>query len=398
MAIDKIGECRFQGGRGGRGESPFAGGDKQNCNPACQPKVFSGMLPEEISEALSLYEAFRAKAGGGHLMPVASKQIFKWIMSGATSFDEMTNISKSLRSELNEKAVIRTMNIAQRLDSNDGTVKLQLQLSDGAMIESVIITDAQGRKTVCLSSQAGCGCGCAFCMTGTLGFLRNLEAHEIVEQFIIAEGAAGAAGAALDNAVFMGMGEPMLNLDAVRKAMKVLADKRARAFSLRRITISTCGIIKGIDDLAQNGPHIRLAVSLTAADEDLRQKLMPIAKNNPLPALRDAIARYALSSGRRVTLEAALLGGVNTGRDSAKRLIDFTRGLNVNVNLIPWNAVDELPFAAPSPVEVRSFANALLQAALNVTVRAHHGRDVLAACGQLGYVPRGDAGGAKDDL
>lgn len=337
-----------------------------------------GMLPEEMGSSVPLSPPWRAR------------QVFSWIARGAKTADEMTDLPKALREKIKEKALLRSITVSNTLQDEDGTVKMQLRLHDGAAVESVLMTDAEGRKTVCVSSQAGCECACAFCMTGTLGFARNLEASEIVEQFLIAQ---EAAKKNIDNIVLMGMGEPMLNLPNVRRALCVLSDKRGRGLSLRRVTISTCGIIEGIDDLAKNGPHIRLAVSLTAADEDLRRELMPVAKSNPLSELRPAIARYAAASGRRVTLEAALLGGKNTGADSAKRLIDFASGLDVNINLIPWNAVPSLPFTSPSKEEVRSFVNMLKAARLNVTVRSHHGRGVGAACGQLGRVGSGDSDG-----
>lgn len=336
--------------------------------------ALSGMTVEEMEAQLPLSPSFRAL------------QIFEWIARGASSFDEMRNIPKPLREELKTIAAVRTTSVSKCITDSDGTQKLQLRLRDGAAVESVIMTDARGRKTVCVSSQAGCACACAFCMTGTRGLSRNLEASEIVEQFLIAE---GTRGCRMDNMVLMGMGEPMLNLAAVRKALAVLSDKRGRGLSMRRVTLSTCGIISGIDDLADKGPYVRLAVSLTTADEALRRKLMPIAQDNPLGELRDAIARYAKASGRRVTLEAVLLGGTNTGEDSARHLIDFARGMDVNINLIPWNEVACLPFKAPEANETKAFVKQLRDASLNVTVRAHHGRGVAGACGQLGETAAG---------
>lgn len=331
----------------------------------------AGMSVEEIEKALPLSPPYRAK------------QVFSWIARGVKSFDYMSNLPKSIREEMKDKAIVRTIEVDKVLLDADGTSKMQLRLKDGRAVESVLMADREGRKTVCVSSQVGCGCGCAFCMTGKKGFFRNLEAHEIVEQFLIAE---DISKSPVDNMVLMGMGEPMLNLGAVRKALSILFDARGRRLSQRRVTISTCGIVSAIDDLAKNGPYIRLAVSLTTADEALREEIMPIAKSNPLYKLREAIARYIAVSGRRVTLEAALLGGKNTDSISAKRLIDFTKGLNVNINLIPWNAVPTLPFTSPDEEEVRSFCKMLEAAGLNVTVRSHHGRGVGAACGQLGEV------------
>ena len=328
----------------------------------------AGLLPEEISSQLNVSPAFRGK------------QIFKWIALGAQSFDAMTNLPKDLRADLQEKACVRSSCVSQALRDKDGTVKLQIKSHDGLLIETVLLIDIEGRKTACVSCQAGCAMACAFCQTGHLGFARNLTAAEIVEQFLFLEAECGA----LDNIVFMGMGEPTLNLDAIRKAIAVLTNKEGRALGTKRITLSTCGVAKGIYDLADNGPKIRLAVSLTTADPDLRAELMPVTKTNPLPELRAAIDYYAKKSGRRVTLEAALLGGKNTGDDSARRMIEFARGLDVNINLIPWNPVASLPFEEPSREECEAFVRQLEAAGLNVTLRRRRGAGVQGACGQLG--------------
>ena len=330
--------------------------------------ILSGLLPDEISQKLNLTQGFRAR------------QIFKWIGSGISDFDGMTNLSLDLRNQLKESCLLRSSRIENILKDPDGTIKLQIELSDKNIVETVLLTDKEGRKTACVSCQAGCAMKCAFCMTGTLGLSRNLEAYEIVEQFLFLEEICGK----LDNIVFMGMGEPMQNLDGIRKAISILCHKEGRALSSKRITLSTCGIIKGIYDLADKGPHIRLAVSLTTANEDLRREIMPVTGGNPLSELKKAIAYYAEKSGRRVTLEAALLGGKNTDETSARNMIDFARGADVNINLIPWNPVASLPFTEPSSNEVKSFVARLEKAGLNVTLRTRRGRKIGGACGQLG--------------
>lgn len=330
--------------------------------------ILPGLLPDEITESLNLQQKFRGL------------QIFKWIGSGTTSFDQMTNLSKDVRQMLSERAVLRSSKVTQTLKDPDGTIKLQITLSDGRAVETVLLTDKEGRKTACVSCQAGCAMKCAFCQTGTLGLARNLTPAEIIEQFLFLEQECGH----LDNIVFMGMGEPMMNLEGIRKAIAVLTDKRGRNLSGRRITLSTSGIIKGIYDLADNGPNIRLAVSLTTANEDLRTELMPVNKGNPLPELRKAIDYYAKKSGRRVTLEAALLAGKNTDKESAEKMISFAKGIDVNVNLIPWNPVATLPFTEPSNSEVHFFVNYLEKAGVNVTLRTKRGRKIGGACGQLG--------------
>lgn len=332
--------------------------------------VLTGLLPEEICENLELSQSFRAK------------QIFKWVGNGAKSFDQMTNLSLDLRNELSKKAILRSSKVENIFKDPDGTIKLQIHLFDDNIVETVLLTDKEGRKTACVSCQAGCAMRCAFCMTGTLGLSRNLQAFEIVEQFLFLEEIAGK----LDNIVFMGMGEPMQNLTGIRKAISILCHKDGRALSSKRITLSTCGIVKGIYDLADNGPHIRLAVSLTTANQSLREKLMPVcvSKENSLSELKKAIDYYAKKSGKRVTLEAALLHNTNTDAQSAKNLIDFAKNIDVNINLIPWNPVNILPFESPSSNEVHNFVDLLEKAGLNVTLRKKRGQKIGGACGQLG--------------
>ena len=334
--------------------------------------ILTGLLPQEICEKLELKEKFRGK------------QIFKWVGTGVKTFDEMTNLSKALRDELSSKATLRTSTVTNVLKDPDGTIKLQITLEDGNAVETVLLTDKENRKTACVSCQAGCAMKCAFCQTGTLGLSRNLTPAEIVEQFLYLEEKAGP----LDNIVFMGMGEPMQNLDGIRKAIEILSSPDGRSLSKKRITLSTSGIIKGIYDLADNGPHIRLAVSLTTADEELRKELMPVTNGNSLKDLRKAISYYAEKSGKRVTLEAALLHDKNTSEESAKNMIEFAKGIDVNVNLIPWNPVTTLPFTEPGSNEVHRFVERLEKAGLNVTLRTKRGRKIGGACGQLGIAKK----------
>jgi 23S rRNA (adenine2503-C2)-methyltransferase len=275
--------------------------------------------------------------------------------------------------------------VETKLEDPDGTIKLRIRLWDGAAIEAVVLTDGEGRQTACLSTQAGCPIGCVFCKTGALGFLRNLEASEITEQFYhLRDLCPGIA-----NIVVMGMGEPLLNLGELRKALETLTDPEGLGLSKRRVTVSTSGIISGIRELAEKGPGVRLAVSLTTADEHLRRRLMPIAASNPLPALKDALVFYQRKQGRRITLEAALLGGVNTRDEDIAALAAFARGLNAVVNLIPWNPVEGLSFAGkalrePAGEEVARFGRGLEARGIKVTRRFRKGRLVAGACGQLG--------------
>lgn len=332
--------------------------------------ILTNLIPSEIIEQLELSQKFRGD------------QIFKWVGNGVKDFDAMTNLSLDLRNQLKDKAILRCTTLENILKDPDGTIKLQIKLSDGNIVETVLLTDKEDRKTACVSCQAGCGMKCAFCMTGTLGLSRNLLPAEIVEQFLYLEEIAGK----LNNIVFMGMGEPMQNLSGIRKAVEILCHKNGRNLSSKRITLSTCGVVKGIYDLADNGPNIRLAVSLTTANEDLRKELMPVAtaKENSLSELRNAIKYYAEKSGKRVTLEAALLAKTNTDRESAQNMINFAKNLDVNVNLIPWNPVSILPFEEPSNNEVHNFVKQLEDAGINVTLRTRRGRKIGGACGQLG--------------
>ena len=328
----------------------------------------SGLFPEEIAKAIQLSPLFRAK------------QIYEWISKGAESFEQMTNIDKTTRKFLEENVLLRSSKVTEVLKDPDGTIKLQISLSDGLAIETVLLTDKEGRKTACASCQAGCAMGCAFCQTGRLGLGRNLTAGEIVEEFFFMEKEAGT----LDNIVFMGMGEPLQNLDAIRKAVAILTDKKGIGLSPRRITLSTCGLISGIYELAENGPFVRLAISLTTADPALREQLMPVSKGNPLPELKKAIKFYSEKTGKRITLEAALLSGQNTGLESAKRMAEFAAGLDAYINLIPWNPVQGLQFKTPSRKECEEFVKILQNANLKVNLRTRRGVKIGGACGQLG--------------
>ena len=234
------------------------------------------MLPEELFLHLNLDKPFRAR------------QLFRWIATGANSFDTMTNLPPALRDKWQTEEILYSTSVEQKLVDPDGTIKLQIQLADGAAVETVLLMDAAGRKTACVSCQVGCPMQCAFCQTGHIGYQRNLSASEIVEQFFHLEKHAGK----LDSIVFMGMGEPMHNLDAIRKTVTILTHPEGRALSKRRITVSTCGLTDGIRSLADDGPDIRLAVSLTTANETLRSELMPVTRSNPLPELKKAIAYY----------------------------------------------------------------------------------------------------------
>jgi 23S rRNA (adenine2503-C2)-methyltransferase len=299
----------------------------------------------------------------------------------------MTSLGKKEREDLARRFSLRSTRCRARLEDSDGTVKLRILLRDGAGIEAVLLRDRRGRGTACLSTQAGCPAGCVFCKTGTLGFLRSLDSAEITEQFLHIR----SIYPAVANVVIMGMGEPLLNLTELRRALSVLTDREGLGLSKRRITVSTSGIIEGIRDLADQGPPVRLAVSLTTADASLREALMPISRGNPLPSLKEALIYYQRKQGRRITVETVLLGGINTRREDAAALAAFAAGLDVVVNLIPWNPVEGMefrgfPLREPTGGETERFTDQLIKGGLKVTRRFRKGLGVSGACGQLGVI------------
>jgi len=335
----------------------------------------SGYTLSELTELLQPLPAFRAK------------QIFKWIARGATNFDNMTDLSQELRKDLGARFLVHETHVSETLTDSDGTIKLQIELQDSAKIEAVILVDGEGRKTACISTQVGCPMACAFCKTGSLGFLRNLSAAEITEQLFHCRAIAGD----ISNIVIMGMGEPLLNLIHLRTALNIWSDPAGLGMSRRRMTISTSGIIAGIRDLADHGPEVRLAVSLTTADPALREILMPVTKANPLPELKEALRYFQSKQDKRITLEAVMLGGLTTRKEDALAIGTFAKGLDVIINLIPWNPIDGMgikgkEFREPSDREIDYMVTLLEQQGLPVTRRYRKGRGVSGACGQLGSV------------
>ena len=331
------------------------------------PSLFA-FSPEEICDVCCLEKKFQGE------------QIFAWLARGISSFDEMTNLSLSLREKLKNEYSIFTSKVQTAL-KDDFSIKLSIELQDGNIIEAVLLKDKTGRPTACISSQVGCPLSCAFCKTGKLGYARNLKANEIIEQFYHLQ---KNIERKIENIVFMGMGEPLLNIKELKKAINILTHPKGLNLSKRRITVSTAGVIDGIYELSNDVAPPRLAVSLTTADSTLRLSLMPIEKANPLPRLKEAIKYFNEKTGKRVTLELALLKNINTSLDAAKQVCAFTQGLDVHINLIPWNPVDSLPYTTPSDSELRAFYSYLTAARLNVTVRQKRGRTIGGACGQLG--------------
>lgn len=323
------------------------------------------------------------------------RQIHRWIYQNfASSFQEMTDLPRSLRERLQGIASLSLPTVLKENISKDGTRKLLLRLNDHRTIEMVIIPSLSagaGRYTACVSSQAGCPLGCRFCATGMGGFERNLAAFEIVGQVLLAckflkaasENAVLAPGPGLTNVVFMGMGEPFLNYPAVMRALKLITSNDGLNIGQRHVTVSTAGVVEGIRKLAEEGLQVTLAVSLHAARDELRDVLVPLNRRYPLAELQAALKDYIQKTGRRVTLEYILLDKVNTSRRDAQLLAKFARPLLVNINLIPYNQVSGTEYRRPPGAVINQFRHWLLGAGLNVALREERGGDVAAACGQL---------------
>ncbi len=306
-------------------------------------------------------------------------QICQWIYEKkADTFEEMTNLSKSLRDRLEERVILGFPRRVRGDRSRDGTKKYLWAFRDEASVESVLMRHGQ-RRTACLSSQVGCPLDCAFCATGSGGFQRNLEAGEIVGQFLAME---KQLEGPIQNIVFMGMGEPLLNEENLFKSIRILNHSKMRKLGIRHITVSTVGIVPGIERMALLESPPRLAVSLHAVDDVLRTELMPVNRLHSLEELRKALFFYQEKTGDRVSIEYLLLRGVNDGAEHARDLVSWLRGLSVFVNLIPYNEGDDF-FRAPFPEKVTLFEKILEEKGLAVEVRRSRGGDIAAACGQL---------------
>lgn len=312
--------------------------------------------------------------------PFRADQICSWLYERRVfAFEEMTNLSKDLRRKAAETfgPAIPTLSKVE-MSKRDGTRKLLWTLHDGESVESVLLLQ-EDRKTACISTQVGCPLACSFCATGQAGFVRNLSCGEIVGQFLAME---KEQGSPIDNLVFMGMGEPFLNLEAFMKAVKNLKDPKMRNLGARRMTVSTAGVVPGILELADSNLGIRLAVSVHAPDDALRDQLMPVNRRYPLSELFSAIRLFQEKTGDRVSIEYMLLDGVNDTPVHAASLAERLKNLKSFVNLIPWNATCEV-FRKPSRQRVEQFRQTLLSRGIEAEVRRERGEDIHAACGQL---------------
>src|SRR5467141_3260700 len=315
--------------------------------------------------------------------PYRSRQVLAWAARGAATFEEMRDVPRPLRAELEASFRISSLQPVARSDADSGlTTKTLYELDGGHTVEAVVMRYAD-RSTLCISSQAGCPVGCPFCATGKFPFGRNLKAHEIVEQALDAARMLPAEGRRLSHVVFMGMGEPMANYRAVVESVRRLSDPELIGVSPRRIVVSTSGLIPRIDQLAQEKLAVTLAISLHAARDELRDVLVPINRKYPVAELVSSAQAYAGTTGRRVSYEWVLLAGVNDTERDARELGSLLRGKLAHVNLIPFNPVDDTPYRAPERAGVRRFKELVEAQGLNVTVRDTRGRDADAACGQL---------------
>jgi 23S rRNA (adenine2503-C2)-methyltransferase len=311
-----------------------------------------------------------------------ARQLRRWVLQGrATSFAQMTDLPAALREELAGAFTPLAIRIERRLVSSDGTHKLLLRLRDGNLVECVLLQEAN-RRTVCVSSQVGCGMGCVFCASGLGGVVRNLSTAEILEQILQARNQLP-AGERVTHIVVMGMGEPLANLDALLEALEVATAPGGLGISARHIHISTVGLPTKIRRLADLGKQYHLAVSLHAPNDALRTRIVPINDKTGLADILEAADYFFETTGRQVTYEYVLLRGVNDSPACARELADLLRGRKAHVNLIPFNDVAGLPYRRPAEAALADFVAALRRAGVSVKVRKRKGADIDAACGQL---------------
>lgn len=318
--------------------------------------------------------------------PYRAKQIRSWIFQNrAREFSEMSDLPKGLREDLDQSFVIFSSRPSRHQTADDGTEKLLIDLRDGGQVECVLLRDGI-RRTICVSSQVGCGMGCVFCASGLDGVVRNLTAGEILEQMLHLQHLLPLEER-LSHVVMMGMGEPLANLERVLTALDVAADPECLGISPRRITISTVGLPAAMDRLAEYDRPFNLAVSLHAPNDDLRNKIIPTNPKTGLAEILAASGRYLAASGRRLTFEYVLLAGLNDRDEHAQELARLLRGRIALLNVIPYNPVEGLPYRTPSPQAIQRFRKILMDAGIEVKFRQRKGDAIQAACGQLRRSP-----------
>jgi 23S rRNA (adenine2503-C2)-methyltransferase len=313
--------------------------------------------------------------------PFRATQVMQWFYKRKQKdYAQMSDLSKPLRDRLAAEYSATELGIHRvQRSQRDGTAKYLFKCADDQLVESVFLPH-EGRNTACLSTQVGCAMGCKFCATGDSGFARNLTPGEIVEQIF---GMEADQGQEIDNLVLMGMGEPLHNWDNVREALSALLAPAGRNWGPRKVTVSTCGVVSGIEKLRESGLKVRLAISLHAPDDDTRSQIMPINQRYPLKELMRSLRAYQAESGLQLTFEYTVFKGLNDSPAQAKAVAQLLRGMDAKVNLIPYNPVSGLPFVAPSFDSVVEFQDILKAHGLVAMVRTEKGGDIDAACGQL---------------
>ncbi|MGC8871605.1 MAG: 23S rRNA (adenine(2503)-C(2))-methyltransferase RlmN [Caldimicrobium sp.] len=316
--------------------------------------------------------------------PYRGDQVYRWITcKAAISFDEMSNLPKILREKLDKTFSLSLPELVELQRDEEGTTKFALKLEDGEIIESVLIPE-RDHFTLCVSTQVGCALGCTFCLTAKSGFKRNLKVYEIISQVVLAKRYLKNKGEELPlrNIVFMGMGEPLANYKNLVKALKILEDKRGFNFSRKRLTVSTAGLVEKMYELAKDFPTA-LALSLHAPNDELRKKLMPIAKKYPLKVLIKALKDFPRVKNGRHTIEYILIKNINDSLIHAKELANLFKKMPVKINLIPFNPHPELPYERPEEERILAFQKYLLSQGILTTIRKSKGLKISAACGQL---------------
>ncbi|MBQ2897569.1 MAG: 23S rRNA (adenine(2503)-C(2))-methyltransferase RlmN [Clostridia bacterium] len=308
-----------------------------------------------------------------------AKQVYEWLYKGVESFEEMTNLSKELRDQLDSTCVITTLKVLRKQVSKDGTIKYLFELMDGETVESVLMDYKHGHP-ICISTQVGCNMGCRFCASTLGGKVRDLTAGEIADQVIFA---AKESGYTISNIVLMGMGEPLDNYDNVTKFIKNINHHAGMNIGARHIALSTCGIVSKIKKLADECLPVTLSVSLHAPNDEMRSKVMPVNKKYNIRQLFEALDYYIKKTNRRVTFEYSLISGVNDSVGTAKELLKLVKGMLCHVNLIPVNSVRETGFVKSTPEDILAFRTVLEQNGVTTTVRRELGSDIDASCGQL---------------
>jgi 23S rRNA (adenine2503-C2)-methyltransferase len=313
------------------------------------------------------------------------RQVLKWLYKGVSDFQAMTDVARSFREELAQRAVIGRLRLEQEQQAADGCRKFLFGLADGNLLESVLIPE-EGHFTLCLSTQVGCAQGCRFCLTARRGLTRNLSAGEIVGQVLAVRRLLPPEGPALTNLVFMGMGEPLANFAALVKALGIIAAPWGLNFSSRRLTVSTVGLAPLIPRLGRE-VRANLTVSLNAADDDTRNRLMPVNRRYPLAEVLAACRSFPLPRHRRITFAYVLLQDLNDSPAQARQLARLLKGFRAKINLIPFNRHPQLPFAPPPPERILEFQEILRAAGYTVLIRESRGQEIGAACGQLSGEP-----------